>query len=163
MSLEDLEEFKLSEEVVTKLKNPAHLKKMLEEGKRFHEIFGFSEETMNKFYTAAYNLFNRREYEKAADAFYFLTTLDSEQPHYWLGLGLSEQFNHEFESSILALGMCIRLDVSNPLPHYHLAKAYHAQHDEDNARAAIQLCLKFAEEGENPLIKEKAEAFKRQL
>src|ERR1700724_2634800 len=97
---DDLSEFKLSEKAKAKLKNEKLLKKELAEGKSAQEIMGFSEETMAKFYKAAYLLFEHERYQDAANAFLFLATLNPHQHDYWLGLGMSTQMSHNYEAAI---------------------------------------------------------------
>ncbi|MFQ5730114.1 MAG: CesD/SycD/LcrH family type III secretion system chaperone, partial [Waddliaceae bacterium] len=82
--MENMEEYKIPEEAIEKLKDPEVIRRQIEEGKTFQEIIGYSVDTMEKFYQGAYNLFQQQEYRKAADAFVFLTTLNPYVHNYWL-------------------------------------------------------------------------------
>src|ERR1700733_5711418 len=144
--MDHLEEFKIPEEALSRLKDPAYLQKQVAEGKSFQEILGFSFETMNKFYSAAYNLFQKQQYAEASDAFVFLTTLNPRVHTYWLGLGMSEQLNEEFDAALLAYSMAILTDEANPLPHYHSASCYFAIHDKENTIISLEMALQRAGE-----------------
>src|SRR5690348_11915475 len=97
---DDLSEFELSKQAKEKLKDKKLLKKELAEGKSAQEILGFSQETMAKFYKAAYELFEHKRYQDAAHAFLFLATLNPHQHEYWLGLGMSTQLCQDYEAAI---------------------------------------------------------------
>lgn len=157
-------EFEIPSDALEKMKDPAHIKKQVEEGKTFQEILGYSSETMDKFYDAAHHLFQKQQYEEAADAFVFLTTLNPKVHSYWLGLGMSEQLIEEHDSALLAYGMAILTNMENPLPHYHSASCYHALQDRNSAIISLELAIRQAEGREEfSLIKEKAEALLNKL
>lgn len=146
--MEHLEEFQIPKESLERLKDPLFLKKQVEEGKTMQEIIGFTSETMDKFYSAAYQLFQRQQYEESADAFVFLTTLNPRVHNYWLGLGMSEQLNEEYHSALIAYSMAVLTDNANPLPHYHSAACYHAVHDPEGALLSLEMAIQCA--GDNP-------------
>ena len=141
---DDLEEFKLSKKAKEKLKDKALLKRELAAGKSPQEILGFSDETMAKFYKAAYQLFEGKRYTDAANAFLFLVTLNTHNHDYWLGLGMSTQLSGDFESAIDAYEMAAITDVESPVPYFYLAKCLFAIHDRESALQAIDLALEYA-------------------
>lgn len=147
--MEHLDEFQISKEALEKLKDPLHIKKQVDAGKTFQEILGYSIQTMDKFYEAAYSLFQKQQYEEAADAFVFLTTLNPKVHNYWLGLGMSEQLNEEYDAALMAYSMAIVTNAENPLPHYHSATCYRAVHDKESALLALELAIKHAGDHEN--------------
>ncbi len=156
--MEHFDEFRLSEEALERLKDPASLKKQIEEGKTFQEIFGFNVVSMEKFYQAACRLFEQQQYEEASDAFLFLTTLNPRVHNYWLGLGMSEQLNGEHDAALIAYNVAISTDTKDPLPHYHSAGCYDVLHDKERALSCIELALSRA--GDHPEyahIKQQAE------
>ncbi len=142
--MENLEEFRIPQEALEKLKDPLYVKNQVAEGRTFQEILGFTLKTMDKFYSAAYNLFQRQQYEEAADAFVFLTTLNPRIHTYWVGLGMSEQLNEEYDAALMAYSMAILTNVENPLPHYHSAACYHALQEKENAVASLEMALQHA-------------------
>ena len=153
---DDLEEFKLSKKAKEKLKNKEFLKKELASGKTPQEILEFKEETMAKFYKAAYRLFEHKRYIDAANAFLFLVTLNTHNHDYWLGLGMSAQLCCDYEAAIDAYEMAAVTDVESPVPYFYLAKCLFAIHDRESALQALDLALEYAEgkDGYADLIKQ---------
>jgi type III secretion system low calcium response chaperone LcrH/SycD len=139
-----LEEFKLSKKIKQKLKNKKLLKKELAAGKSAQEIVGFSEETMAKFYKAAYHLFENRHYDDAANAFLFLVTLNAYNHEYWLGLGMSTQMIGNFDSAVDAYEMAAICDIESPVPYFYLAKCLFAMHERESALQALNLAIEYA-------------------
>jgi len=142
----DSGEFKISKKVREKLKNKSYLKKELAKGKTAQEILGFSDETMAKFYKAAYHLFEHQRHLDAAQAFLFLVTLNPYIPDYWLGLGMSTQLTGDFEAAIDAYEMAAVYEMDNPVPYFYLAKCLFSIHDRDSALQALDLALEYADE-----------------
>lgn len=145
---DELDEFKLSKKAREKLKNKELLKKELASGKTPQEILGFKEETMAKFYRAAYRLFEHKRYIDSANAFLFLVTLNTHNHDYWLGLGMSAQLCCDYESAIDAYEMAAVTDVDSPVPYFYLAKCLFAIHDRESALQALDLAMEYAE-GQN--------------
>lgn len=145
---DELSEFKLSESARKKLKKPKILMKELAEGKTAQEIIGFSEETMSKFYRAAYQLFEHKLYSQAADAFFFLATLNPLCHDYWLGLGMSTQLKTDYEAAIDAYEIAAICDISSPVPYFYLAKCLFAIHDRESSLEALNLAIETADERE---------------
>jgi type III secretion system low calcium response chaperone LcrH/SycD len=141
----DYGEFKLSKKVKEKLKDQKFLKKELAKGKTAQQILEFSNETMAKFYKAAYQLFEHRKYADAANAFMFLVTLNPYNHDYWLGLGMSTQMQGDFESAIDAYEIAAMYELDNPVPYFYLAKCLFAIHDRESALQALDLALEYAD------------------
>lgn len=142
---DELDEFKLSKKAKEKLKNKELLKKELAKGKTPQEILGFKEETMAKFYRAAYRLFEHKRYADAANAFLFLVTLNTHNHDYWLGLGMSAQLSGDYEGAIDAYEMAAVTDVESPVPYFYLAKCLFAIHDRESALQALDLAIEYAD------------------
>lgn len=140
--MENLEEFSIPEDAIEKLKDPKIIRKNLIEGKTFQEILGYDNARMEKFYSKAAEFFERQEYEKAAEAFTFLTTLNPAVTSYWLGLGMSEQLIEEYHGALLAYAMAMMSDVVNPMPHYYTAMCYRSLMQPESAMASLQLAIR---------------------
>jgi type III secretion system low calcium response chaperone LcrH/SycD len=121
------------------------LQKALQAGHSLQEIIGFPQELMQRFYSAAYNLFQTGKESEAADAFFFLATLNPAVHAYWLALGMADQCRHQYEEALSAYAMASLLEVENPLSYYHSAICYHALHDEENMRKSLELALEYAQ------------------
>lgn len=161
---DDLGEFKLSKKAREKLKNKALLKKELAAGKTAQEILGFTDETMAKFYRAAYRLFEHKRHVDAANAFLFLVTLNPYNHDYWLGLGMTAQLCGDYEAAIDAYEMAAVADSDSPVPYFYLAKCLFSIHDRESALQAIDLALECA--GDRPEysdLKKQAETAKTLL
>lgn len=144
MTEDDLSEFKLSKKAREKLKNKALLKKELAAGKTAQEILGFSDDTMAKFYGAAYRLFEHQRYIDAANAFLFLVTINPYHHEYWVGLGMATQMTGDFEAAIDAYEMAAMCQIDSPVPYFYLAKCLFAIHDRDSALQALDLAIEYA-------------------
>ncbi len=142
---ENFGEFGIPEKIRKKLKDKKWLKKQLDSGKTAQEIIGFPDETMNKFYHAAYVLFENKRYVDAADAFLFLVTMNPYHYDYWLGLGAATQRCGDYEAAIDSYEMAAICQLENPIPYFHLAKCLFAMHDRESALQAIDLALEYAE------------------
>lgn len=150
-------EYKIPEEAIEKLKDPEIIRRQIEEGKTFQEVLGYSVEAMEKFYQIAYNLFQQQEYQKAADAFVFLTTLNPYVHNYWLGLGMAEHLDGGYQGALLAYAMAILTDVENPVTHYHSATCYRALSDRQSALLSLEMAIRCAgDKPEHANLKEQA-------
>jgi type III secretion system low calcium response chaperone LcrH/SycD len=145
---DDFGEFRISKRVRQKLKDRHLLKKELAAGKSAQEIMGFTDESLAKFYGAAYHLFENRHYADAANAFLFLVTLNPYNHDYWLGLGMATQMTGDFEAAIDSYEMAAVCEVENPVPYFYLAKCLFAMHDRESALQALNLAIEQA--GDNP-------------
>lgn len=144
--MEEMEEYRIPDEAVERLKNSEVLREHLEKGDTFQEIIGYSSEKMEDFYRIAYNLFQKQEYAKAADAFIFLTTLNPNVHNYWLGLGMSEQLLGNYQSALMSYAMGILTNIHHPLPHYHSATCYRAMRDKNSAIQSLKMAIECAGE-----------------
>lgn len=135
MSQQD--EFHIPESGREILEDPVKLQQYVKSGRTIQEIIGFSQSTMNKFYSAACRLFEKQKYEEASDAFIFLTTMNPFVHCYWLGLGMSEHMVEEYSEALLAYNMAIVVDKTNPIPYYHASSCHRALKDLENALISL--------------------------
>ena len=139
-----LDEFRIDEEMKVKLKDKDFLSQCRSEGKLYQHILGYSQETMEKFYLAAYSLFQKEQYEKAADAFLFLVTLNPKVHNFWLGLGMAEQMLERYTDALFAYQMSALSDEKDPLSYFHAAKCYFAIRENDLAQQSLDKAIKYA-------------------
>lgn len=164
MDFENLDEFKISPEVVKRLKNHDYLKKALSEGKSLQEILGYDNQTLDKFYIAASHLFEQQQYKDAGEAFFFLTHLNPNVYAFWLGLGMSDHLCNEYRPALISYAMAAALDPENPLPFYHSASCYYALHDSQEALNFVDAALQRSEgKDQFKSLKEQALALKSKL
>ncbi|CDR33806.1 SycD/LcrH family type III secretion system chaperone [Criblamydia sequanensis] len=157
-------DFKLSTKAKNKLRNLEKLKLEMAKGKSAQEILEISPEMMSRFKSAAYRLFAGKRYAEATNAFLFLVTLNPYNHDYWLGLGMSTQMCHEYESAIDAYEMAASLSHENPIPFFYLAKCLFSIHDRESALLAVDLALEYAGDlDEYKELREQAEQAKKLL
>lgn len=140
----ELKEFEITPKAQEKIRDKQLLKGEFAKGKNIQEILEFSEETMNKFYSAALAIFERHEYAKAVQAFSFLVSLSPYHYDYWLGLGASIQHCEDYEGAVDAYEMAAICQLDNPVPYFHLAKCLFAMHDRASALQAIELAIEYS-------------------
>ena len=164
MARDELSGFEISEEVREKLKDKAYLRRQFAKGKTAQDIMGFSDETMEKFYHAARELFEHDKYEDAANAYLFLVTINPFHSEYWIGLGMSAQMSGKYEEAVDAYELAAYYQLENPIPYFYLAKCFFALHDHDNALEALNLAIEYSgDQSQYAEIKQLALASKKLL
>jgi type III secretion system low calcium response chaperone LcrH/SycD len=143
--MDELDRFRIPTKSLELLKDPSVLLAALSEGKIVQEILGFSQEVMDKFYEIAYQLYYKKDYHSAADAFVFLTSINPCVHLYWIGLGMSEQMLGEYEAALMAYTLALMTDASDPLAYYHSAACHHALGAKDEMIAALRLAIACSE------------------
>lgn len=139
------ENYLISKEINKKLSDEKWIESEILSGKTAQEVVGFTEETMRNFYLQATLLFEKKSYKEASDVFTFLVAMNPHHYDYWLGLGASTQWLHDYETAIDAYEMAAFCDLSNPYPYFHLAKCLFSMHEREGALQAIDLTLEYSE------------------
>lgn len=133
------------------------IREALQAGQTLQEIMGISQERMEQFYQAAYNLFQAGKESQAADAFFFLTALNPAVHVYWVALGMVEQALHHYQEALSAYAMSSLTGVEDPLPYYHSAACYYALQDQVNMQKSLEMAIEyFADIPEHATMKETA-------
>lgn len=107
----------------------------------FRQVLEITQEQMQQLGGAANALLQKKEYQKAADAFLFLTVLDPTQHSYWLNLGLAEELSGNYDNALHAFGMATLTDLSDPAGHIYAAECYTALDKFRSALDALQLAV----------------------
>jgi len=129
-----------------------------------HEIFGFTEGTINGFYQAARSLYEQQHYQEAACAFSVLALFSPDSPIFWVGLGNSEYFCHNLEAALMAYAMGARADPKDPICHFFAAHCYEKLNHKDQAVNALELALLIMRESsEHEPLRQKVLAYKARL
>lgn len=126
-------------------------------GRMMQSILDLTDSEMGRLYGAARSLLNDEDFERAADGFLFLTTLNPLIHEYWLGLGLAEQAQKNYKEALSAYMMAMLTDPSDPVTHYYSAKCFYEKNDIQNAEAALQLALKNSQGTEHEDLKKMSE------
>jgi type III secretion system low calcium response chaperone LcrH/SycD len=133
------EELKIPDDTIEQLQKPDVLRKYIEEGKSLQDIIGYSNELMQKLYSAAYDIFQEGRYQESQDAFLFLTTLNPYVYAYWLGLAMSYQFLEEYEQAVLAYECASSVEPDRPFPYYYRAGCHYLLNEKTEALYTLDL------------------------
>jgi tetratricopeptide (TPR) repeat protein len=85
----------------------------IENGKPLYVLLGYSFETVTEFYTALTTLFEKEEYEKVRDGFFFLITISPETAEFWTGLAVAETKLKEYGKAKEAFSNALELDPTS--------------------------------------------------
>lgn len=149
---EGLDGFSLSKNVREKLKSKQLLKEELALGKTAQQILEISDANMQAFYEAAYRLFEHDRVEEAANAFFFLATLNPFHHSYWLGVGMCAQLVGDLEAAVDAYELAALSEVESPVPYFYLAKCLFALNERETSIEALDIALEYA--GDKPEFRE---------
>ncbi len=121
--------------------NPQNYIQMIVKDKSLQEIFGLSNETMEKLYQGAKFLYEHQNYIEAAAAFSVLCCISPNNHTFWIGLGNSEYFCHRYNEAVAAYSMAAQADPHDPLCHFFSARCYEALKQKDHAINSLDLAL----------------------
>lgn len=151
--------FTISDRTRLLLKNRVFIQESLRQGKSPQAVLGVTQEEMAIFYRYARALFTGAEYDKAVDAFLFLSTLDEGCQEYWIGLGMALQMQKKYEAAIDAYEVGATCGIESPVPYFYLAKCFFALHDKTNAMDSLEIAIEYAGDLEEYReLKEQAES-----
>lgn len=122
--------------------------KMAQEGVWPQQQFNLSDELLAKYYEAATEFLEEKNWSEARDAFLFLAFLNPTYQNFWLGLGISEQTQAEFPSALAAYVMAEALDPENPVVHANAFQCHVAVGNHDLAERSYQRALEIC--GDKP-------------
>ncbi|MBB65301.1 MAG: hypothetical protein CMO81_09580 [Waddliaceae bacterium] len=158
MEYEDpLDEFRIKKEDLKKLHNKKYVLNRMRKGDQYQDLFGYSDETMMKFYTKAKGLFDSGEYKKAADAFFFLGSLNPTMAGYWFGQGLAEQRCERYQKALLAYGSCVAANPVDPRAYLYLGECLYKLGYMQQAEEMFLFAIPLAEPTEFKKVKKDLE------
>ena len=138
--------FKAKTNKLSILTDPVQFMEFLSQGKSIYELFGFSEDVLGKFYEAGCRLVEKKRFEDARDAFYFLVTIAPTIGEAWLGLGYSYAQCKEMNGAIQAFTCAIELMPQRADPYLTFARIYVELQDYDEALKVCDIGLQRAKE-----------------
>lgn len=121
--------------------NPQEYLLMLARDKSLQDIFGLSNETMEKLYQGAKFLYEQQNYTESSAAFSVLACISPANHTFWMGFANSEYFCHNYESALMAYAMAGQANSHDPLCHFFSARCYEALKQKDQAINSIELAL----------------------
>jgi type III secretion system low calcium response chaperone LcrH/SycD len=122
------------------------LQERVEKSETLKQVMGFSDKTMEAFYKIAYKKHELKDFESAANCFYFLCVLDPFVHSFWMGYGHSEQLLEHYTSALYAYAMATLIDLTDPTAHYFAAQCYHKLGNKSEALHSLDLALKCTKE-----------------
>lgn len=83
-----------------------------------------SQEMIEQLYQNALTAYQLGKYQESVSLFIFLTTLKPYEHRFWLGLGIAEQHNKQYESALVAFDMAAWADGTNPISYLYVADCF---------------------------------------
>ncbi len=121
--------------------NPQEYLLKLAKDRSLQELFGLSNETMEKLYQGAKFLYEHQNYVEAAACFSVLCCITPGNYIFWMGFGNSEYFCQNYQAALQAYTMAAQADSTDPLCHFYSARCYEALNQKDHAINSIELAL----------------------
>lgn len=103
----------ITEETLALLDNEKAFVEAIENGQPIYELLGFSFDMVTNFYTALTTLFEKEEYEKVRDGFFFLITISPQTAEFWTGLAVAETKLKEYDKAKEAFFNALELDPTS--------------------------------------------------
>lgn len=141
--------FVLSEEGRRRFLDRGELVKRLGLCQTLQEIGGWTNEQLNRAYTAAKKLLEEERYDELCDVCLVLLVINPLQSPLWWILGLAEQGRGRFAMALAAYRLAAlgEEEGRSPLLYYHVAKCHYALEDRKRAACALDQARELADEG----------------
>lgn len=114
------------------------LRHFLENGGTLQDILKFPEKKIDALYASGYDLYQKKDFVKARQTFALLTLLCPAVLKFWWALGGVQVALNDFQGAIATYAILIKLDPTNPQPHFFSAFCYQQLKDPKQAQAAFQ-------------------------
>lgn len=131
--------------------------KMFHQGMAPKDALGMNAQVLESIYAQAYRLYNTGKYVEAIHLFRVLILLNTAEAKYTLGLAACFHMMKEYQNAIQAYTMCSVIDLTSPLPYYHISDCFIQMKDSLSAMISLQMALeKAGERAEYAKLKERA-------
>lgn len=121
--------------------NPKEYLILLARDKSLQEIFGLTDETMEKLYQAAKFIYEQQHYQESAAAFSVLSVISPFNHTFWVGYGNSEYFCQNYQAALIAYAMAAQANPHDPMCHFFSAHCYEALRQKDHAINSLELAI----------------------
>lgn len=118
--------------------------RLMQDGMSLSEAVGLNTEMLENLYAYGYRLYNNGNYKAASLIFSFLTTLNSEEPKYFLSLGACYHMQKEYINAINNYMSAFYLNMMDPLPFYYISDCYIKLNKIDFAAFSLGLVMQLA-------------------
>lgn len=96
-------------------------------------------ETANQLYAMAFRFYESGKYREAVHFFRVLTSMNTDERKFWIGLGASLQMLRDYENALPAYGIAALLDENDPQVHLYAAECFIALQRIEEARTAMAM------------------------
>ena len=105
---------------------------------------------VEEIYECAYHLYTAGKYAESEKVFRILTSMDSFNINYWIGLGASLQLQSKHQQAVDVFGAAALIDADeiNPFPHLHAAECLHLLGKDSLAITALDSAILIASKTE---------------
>ncbi len=119
---------------------------------------GITDQTAEKMYSQAYQMYNQGKYEEAKRVFATLVLLDVTDGRYAFGLGASAHMMKDFDTAVSWYLKASLFDPDNPVPYYHTSDCYLQLNDPISALTALFCAVeKAGSKPEYSILKQRCE------
>jgi type III secretion system low calcium response chaperone LcrH/SycD len=122
------------------------------------DLAGITDAQFESLYATGYRLYGADRYEDASKVFAYLGMNDPYDRRYTLGLGASLQMLKKWDEAIAAFTLCIALDVTDPIPPFHMAECVAGKGDLADAQVLLTQVVQRCKAPEHQALKQKADA-----
>jgi len=106
------------------------------------DAVGISDQTAERIYAQAYQLYNLGKFDDARKLFSSLVLMDFTQAKYMLGLAACYHVMKEYDQAAQNYLKCAALDPKSPIPYYHAYDCFMQMEDVSSAMVALNLTIK---------------------
>ncbi|MFT4554414.1 MAG: tetratricopeptide (TPR) repeat protein [Chlamydiales bacterium] len=125
------------------------------ESKSLHPLMhtlGITSARLEHLYELSLGLLEKRDYDRAADAFFFLVTLNTDMSELWLRLGNAEQGRREYEQAIEAYYFAYLNDADDPYPMLYSAQCYESLEEYETGMKCLVTAREVIQDNQDGVI-----------
>lgn len=106
------------------------------------DAVGIDDQTAEKVYAQAYQLYNMGKYSDAHTLFSSLILIDVTEPKYILGLAACSHMLKNYDEAAGHYMQCAALDIESPIPYFHAYDCFMEMNDISSAMIALSMTIK---------------------
>ena len=115
------------------------------------DALGIDDQTVERIYAQAYQLYNMGKYSDAHTLFSSLILIDVTEPKYLLGIAACSHMLKNYEEAAQHYMQCAAMDPNSPIPYYHAYDCFTELGDTSSAMICLSLTIKRSGEKEEYL------------
>ncbi|MBA3958362.1 MAG: tetratricopeptide repeat protein [Parachlamydiaceae bacterium] len=146
--METIENFRINPDKLQETIDAGQWDLLMTEENGVQKLLAISDETLQRYYEVSSQLLKENQWSQARDAFRFLTFLNPYVHSFWMGLGIAEQTQGNFEQAIIAYMLGEVTDPNDPIVHANALQCYVALGDKALAGRAYQIALDLCDSSE---------------